>query len=64
MWYIVIRPCAAGEKPLCYIPTHEIQAVERVDEEAFGMKFVSYRLQQLILWYNDCIDDTDSAGRW
>ena len=29
-----------GEQPLCYIPIHEIQAVERVDEEAFGMKFV------------------------
>lgn len=33
-----------GEQPLCYIPVHEIHAVERVDEEAFGMKFVCYKL--------------------
>ena len=33
-----------GDKPLCYIPIHEIHAVEQVDEEAFGMKFVCYKL--------------------
>ena len=30
-----------GDAPLCVIPAHEMLAVERVDENAFGMKFVS-----------------------
>lgn len=30
-----------GEAPLCVIPSSEMLAVERVDENAFGMKFVS-----------------------
>ena len=41
--WLTIKPCP-GEAPLCYIPVHEIHAVERVDEEAFGMKFVCYIL--------------------
>ena len=38
----LLKECdqTTGETPLCYIPIHEIHAVERVDEEAFGMKFV------------------------
>lgn len=31
-----------GDVPLCTIPSHELLAVERVDDETFGgMKFVS-----------------------
>lgn len=54
-----------GEKPLCCIPLHEIHAVERVDEDAFGMKFVCYALSTwwLLSWYT-CIDDASSARRW
>ena len=37
--WLAIKSCP-GETPLCCIPVREIQAVERVDEEAFGMKFV------------------------
>lgn len=31
-----------GDPPLCVIPSHELLAVERVDDDTFGgMKFVS-----------------------
>lgn len=39
--------------------------MERVDEEAFGMKFVCYKLsaEWLVIW---CAytDDADCTGRW
>ncbi|XP_065887330.1 ras GTPase-activating protein 3-like [Dysidea avara] len=35
-----------GDKPLCFIPIKEIQAIERVDEEAFGMKFMMQVVQE------------------
>ncbi len=31
-----------GEPPLCIIPPDELLAVERVDDDVFTMKFVSY----------------------
>ena len=33
-----------GESPLCVIPSQRLLAVERVDDNAFGMKFVSYEI--------------------
>lgn len=30
-----------GESPLCFIPSDELLAVERLDENAFSLKFVS-----------------------
>lgn len=56
-----------GDKPLCYIPIHEIHAVERVDEEAFGMKFVCYKLSTRWLLFLVCIhvlDDAGGTGGW
>ena len=39
-----------GEAPLCTIPSNEMLAVERVDESAFGMKFVSVLIKVWLSW--------------
>lgn len=42
---------AKGDTPLCVIPAHEMLAVERVDENAFGMKFASACLPTILAVY-------------
>jgi hypothetical protein len=38
-----------GDSPLCTIPSHELLAVERVDDETFGgLKFVSVYLVDFV----------------
>lgn len=45
---------AKGEIPLCTIPSHEMLAVERVDESAFGMKFVSVKIGSPVIPTMSC----------
>ena len=53
LYVIVAYNQTSGERPLCFIPTREIQAVERVDDETFGMKFVCLFIMhwRLVFWY-------------
>lgn len=40
-----------GDSPLCVIPAEDLLTVERVDDTAFGMKFVSHTpLPGFLLW--------------
>lgn len=48
-----------GEAPLCSIPSQEMLAVERVDENAFGMKFMFQLMQPERILYMQAKNSVD-----